>query len=160
MTYTPDAGGDGADSFTYRASDGDLESSPATVALDVEAPPEVMLAADRTAVRQGVGDRVTRRPDASDPDGTVEEYRFTVDGSVVQTGASATLSRSFQAVGAHTVQVRVKDDDGRTATASRSVNVTAAPVTPGPPPGGGGGGGGSGAARAAAAPTSRPRRPR
>ena len=69
VTYTPDAGEHGADSFTYRASDGDLESSPATVALDVEAPPEVVLAADRTAVRQGVRDQVHRRRVGSRRDG-------------------------------------------------------------------------------------------
>ena len=39
--YTPDAGFSGADSFTYRASDGDLTSAPTTVSITVDpvAPP-------------------------------------------------------------------------------------------------------------------------
>jgi hypothetical protein len=38
VTYTPDGGYDGEDAFTYRASDGDLQGSPATVTLTVTAP--------------------------------------------------------------------------------------------------------------------------
>ncbi|MDX1465773.1 MAG: Ig-like domain-containing protein, partial [Halomonas sp.] len=41
LTYTPNAGFTGTDSFTYRASDGALESEPATVTVTVEAPPSV-----------------------------------------------------------------------------------------------------------------------
>ena len=39
FTYTPAADYDGTDSFTYRASDGSLNSSPATVTITVTAPP-------------------------------------------------------------------------------------------------------------------------
>ncbi len=35
VTYTPAAGFKGADSFTYRASDGTAQSAPATVSLTV-----------------------------------------------------------------------------------------------------------------------------
>ncbi len=38
FTYTPNAGFSGADSFTYRVSDGTLPSAPATVTLTVEEP--------------------------------------------------------------------------------------------------------------------------
>ena len=37
FTYTPDADYSGGDSFSYRASDGGLESDPATVTIDVSA---------------------------------------------------------------------------------------------------------------------------
>ena len=36
--YVPEKGFDGTDAFTYRASDGDLESEPATVTIKVKAP--------------------------------------------------------------------------------------------------------------------------
>ena len=39
FTYTPAAGYDGTDSFTYRANDGTLNSNAATVTITVTAPP-------------------------------------------------------------------------------------------------------------------------
>ena len=39
VTYTPDAGESGADSFTYRASDGTAQSAPATVSITITRPP-------------------------------------------------------------------------------------------------------------------------
>lgn len=44
--YTADAGYAGPDAFTYLASDGTLQSAPATVALSVAAPPAPPVAAD------------------------------------------------------------------------------------------------------------------
>jgi Bacterial Ig domain/PKD domain len=153
VTHTPEDDYFGADSFTYRASDGDLQSTPATVTLDVQAKPEVTLGSDRTSAR--VGETITFRATASDPDGQVEEYRFSADGSVVKTGASWLLAHSFDTPGTHTVQVRVTDDDGRTATASKTVTITAPPTAGGggtPPPAGGGGPVGGGPAADVAPP--------
>ncbi len=39
VTYTPDAGEFGPDSFTYRASDGTVDSAPATVSITITRPP-------------------------------------------------------------------------------------------------------------------------
>ena len=39
VTYTPDADEYGADSFTYRASDGTADSAPATVTITITRPP-------------------------------------------------------------------------------------------------------------------------
>ena len=58
---------------------------------------------------------------------------------MVQTGASASLSRRFDAPGSHTVAVRAKDDEGQIATATKTVTISA-PSGGGstaPPPGGG-----------------------
>ncbi len=41
VTYTPDAGESGADSFTYRASDGTAQSAPATVSITHHAAAEL-----------------------------------------------------------------------------------------------------------------------
>jgi hypothetical protein len=41
-TYTPNAGASGTDTFTYAADDGELTSSPATVAVTVAAPPAAL----------------------------------------------------------------------------------------------------------------------
>ena len=124
VTYTPDDGYHGEDSFTYRASDGDLESSPATVTLTVIAPPTVSLAVDHSSAAEGATLHFVATAD--DPDGgSIDEYRFSVDGAVVQTGTSASLSRRFDAPGSHTVAVRAKDDEGQTATATKTVTISA-----------------------------------
>jgi hypothetical protein len=146
VAYTPDDGYHGEDSFTYRASDGDLESSPATVTLTVTAPPTASLAVDHSSAAQGATLHFVATAD--DPDGgSIDEYRFSVDGAVVQTGASPSLSRRFDASGSHTVAVRATDDEGQTATATKTVTISA-PAGGGttfapPPPGGGSPGGGS-----------------
>ena len=83
----------GAAGVTYRASDGEAQSTPATVTLDVQTPPMVSLATDRAS---GVeGSTLVFTATASDRDGTVEEYRYTIDGQVVQTGASARLGKRW-----------------------------------------------------------------
>jgi len=140
VTYTSNAGYGGPDSFTYKASDGTAASSVVTVTLAVKAPPTVALAVDHaTAV---AGSTLAFTASATDPDGgAIGEYQFTVDGSVVQTGAAKTLSRRFDAAGTHTVTVRAKDDEGQTSTATKTVAITKQPDGGG---GGGGGGGGTG----------------
>ena len=60
VTYTPDAGEFGADSFTYRASDGTAESAPATVSITITRAPSCDAGdAQTTATEHGVGRRST-----------------------------------------------------------------------------------------------------
>ena len=138
VSYTPDDGYHGEDSFTYRASDGELVSSPATVTLNVIAPPTVSLAVDHSSAAKGATLHFVATAD--DPDGgSIDEYRYSVDGAVVQTGASASLARRFDTPGTHAVAVRAKDDEGQTATATKTVTISA-PSGGGstaPPPSGG-----------------------
>ena len=54
MTYTPDAGEFGADSFRYRASDGTVESLPATVSITITRAPSCDDVARTTAVGEAV----------------------------------------------------------------------------------------------------------
>nr|WP_232523476.1 LamG-like jellyroll fold domain-containing protein [Nocardioides sp. MAH-18] len=55
FTYTPDAGFAGADTFTYRASDGEHESEPATVTIVVAPAPAVDAPQVRYALDEGTG---------------------------------------------------------------------------------------------------------
>src|SRR5204862_577517 len=116
-----------------------LQSSPATVTLTVIAPPTVSLAVDHPGAAKGATLHFVATAD--DPDGgSIGEYRFSVDGAVVQSGASASLSRRFDTPGSHTVAVRAKDDEGQTATATKTVTISAPAgggTTTTPPPGGG-----------------------
>ena len=104
------------------------------------APPTVSLAVDHSAPAKGATLHFTATAD--DPDGgSIDEYRFSVDGAVVQTAAIGTcsLSRRFDTPGSHTVAVRATDDEGQTATATKTVTISAPSggVSTAPPAGGG-----------------------
>ena len=64
VTYTPDAGEYGADSFTYRANDGTNDSAPATAHLTITRPP----ACEDVSVRTAVGTAVQVPLECTDPD--------------------------------------------------------------------------------------------
>ncbi|GIG28925.1 PKD domain-containing protein [Cellulomonas marina] len=89
-----------------------------TVAL---APPEAVLTTttDRLAVTaDGTG--------SSDPDGSIASYAWSWgDGS---TGTGATATHTYASAGTYDVTLTVTDDDGMTASATRSVAVTAVPT--------------------------------
>ncbi|MTD45771.1 PKD domain-containing protein [Conexibacter sp. W3-3-2] len=91
---------------------------------------------------------------STDADGAISDTRWDLDDDgdfddLVGTTAQATFTQA----GTYTVEVRVSDDGGETATASRQITVAPAPAGGGdggptppggstPPPGGGGSGGG------------------
>jgi PGF-CTERM protein len=64
---------------------------------------------------------VTFDSQSSDPDGEVVEYEWTVDGEPV--GDEPGLEYTFGESGEHTVALTVTDDDGTTATTSKTVVV-------------------------------------
>ena len=64
VTYTPDAGAFGTDTFTYRATDGTAASAPATVTITITSPPSC----DDVSVRTAVGAPVEVPLACSDPD--------------------------------------------------------------------------------------------
>ncbi|WP_345528097.1 LamG-like jellyroll fold domain-containing protein [Nocardioides endophyticus] len=55
FTYTPDAGFTGVDTFTYRASDGENESAPATVTVVVAPPPAADVPPIHYTLDEGAG---------------------------------------------------------------------------------------------------------
>ena len=63
VTYTPDDGAFGADSFTYTGSDGVADSAPATVSITITRPP----ACDDVARRTGVDTAVSVPLACTDP---------------------------------------------------------------------------------------------
>lgn len=63
-------------------------------------------------------------PDAEDPDGTIIDYEWSIDGSVVDSGSDLTaISRSLSP-GRHRVTLRVEDDEGLESNASRRFSVS------------------------------------
>jgi PKD repeat protein len=92
------------------------------------------------------GDELTLTSAATDPDGTVAEQTWDLDGDGAYDDATGAVAHAaFATAGAHTVALRVRDDDGATsAPAFQSIDVASRPqppvVTPPtvPPSGGGG----------------------
>lgn len=71
------------------------------------------------------GTRVKFATQASDPDGTVSSYEWTVDGE--NTGMGPNLNHTFDSPGSHEVTVTVTDDGGASTSASVTVLVNARP---------------------------------
>ena len=82
-----------------------------------------------------VGQQIQFADTSSDADGTIAARAWDLnnDGQFDDgTGTSAQIS--FAAAGTYTVRLRVTDDDGATAVASRDVVVATTPPPPPPPP--------------------------
>lgn len=69
------------------------------------------------------GEEVTFTADASDPDGTIAAYEWTIDGEVVGDGPS--YVHTYEAAGESAVELTVTDDSGATTTADTSLTVLA-----------------------------------
>jgi PKD repeat protein len=91
-----------------------------------------------------VGDEVVLTSTSTDPDGTVEEHRWDLDGDGAFDDATGPEARkTFTEERSYTVALQVEDDDGRkSAPAFTSLEVTRRP--PPPPPGGDPSGGSQG----------------
>jgi hypothetical protein len=74
------------------------------------------------------GETVTFTATASDPDGSIATYQWTVDGEAA--GSGSTLDVTFSSGGDHEVTLTVTDGRGATATASTTVSVSASTGDP------------------------------
>ncbi len=124
LTYTPASDFNGADSFTFRADDGEAKSELATVSVTVNPindPPTVGLRAAGPVDEGAVSASLTA--DGLDSDG--DELFYTWDstvGTIVGTAAIASLRVDDGPAVAH-VTVSVSDSRGVSASASRDVEV-------------------------------------
>jgi hypothetical protein len=145
LTYTPDAGYNGSDSFTYTASDGIENSAPATVAITVDP-------ANSAPVADAGGDQTHVLTDTLivyldgiaswDPDGDPITYAWSMlskpkkSNSVLQGMSTMVASFDPDVTGTYEIQLLVTDDFGS--------DTDVATITIEKPPKNGGGGGGGG----------------
>jgi len=121
-TYAPEPGYAGADTFTFRAFDGWMNSGLATVTIKVNAPPVVDAGLDVT-VPWGVP--LTLGGTATDPDGDSNEILASWSFGDGSTGTGLQPSHVYANPGTYTAELTVKDgDDG---VARDTVTVTAGP---------------------------------
>ena len=123
VTYTPNPGFTGADSFTYTANDGLLDSNIATVSVTVN-PVNHAPVASFTYVCTAL----TCDFDASesyDPDGSIRSYAWEFgDGN---SGSEVNVTHSYSAAGSYQVTLTVNDNRGLTGETARTVQVTEEP---------------------------------
>jgi VCBS repeat-containing protein len=121
FTYTPNADYHGSDSFTYRASDGSLESSVATVTLTI-APvndaPTADAGADQTAAE---GSTVSFTSVTSDAEGDTLDYLWDFGDGATATDAAPT--HAYADNGVYTVTLTVSDGQGGVRSDSLIVMV-------------------------------------
>jgi VCBS repeat-containing protein len=136
FSYTPNANFNGADSFTYKVSDGSLDSNTATVTITVTAVNDPPTIAATTISRQkgitGTASVIATVGDTEDGAGSL-----TVTVTSVPTGISVTSITNTNgtiratvaaacnaATGNNSVGLKVTDSGGAMGTANLIVNVT------------------------------------
>ncbi len=113
---------EGSFSVRLKVVDDDGASATTTKAVGIKAKPPTATFSTSPASPK-VGDSVTFTAVASDPDGTITEYAW--DFKDGDKGTGETTAHTFTVAGTYAVALRVKDDDG--ATASVTKNVVIAP---------------------------------
>jgi VCBS repeat-containing protein len=93
FTYTPDADFAGTDTFSYRASDGEDDSAPADVVINVtpvEDPPAIVLPAEFTdpanVPERTVGQAIDFTVDVEDPDDSDYVFQLDLEASGIPDG--------------------------------------------------------------------------
>jgi len=94
-------------------------------------PPVATCSADKPSVYQGSNDVIGIHVNATDADNDPLTYAYTATGGTVEgTGADARWNSSGLAIGSYTVNAKVDDGRGGTATCSVDVAVTKRPNRP------------------------------
>ncbi len=128
VTYTPDPDYAGADSFSYRVTDGNGQEAEATVSVRVNPASELPVAGDDSAsIKQGEASRVDVLANDITPPG---EHLYVIGVSLAGHGYAGALGGAvfYQPddgyFGEDTFTYTVSDEFGRTATAQVTIRVT------------------------------------
>ena len=130
VTYTPDPGFSGADSFTYTASDGRGGQGTATVRVTVDlAANAAPIANNDSATTSGLPIAIYVLANDSDPDGdplTIISVTTPINGGLaVISGNAVTYTPPTAFVGSDRFAYTISDGNGGSATAMVTINVAA-----------------------------------
>lgn len=129
FAYTPNANFNGADSFTYAASDGSLASAPVTVTILVAPAPDAPVLATVGNQTIAEGSLLALTLSASDPDGETLNFSVTglPSGAAFDPAAGAfSWTPGYDQAGSYTLSFTVTDPTG--LTASETLTITVADV--------------------------------
>ncbi|MDH3307120.1 MAG: Ig-like domain-containing protein [Acidimicrobiia bacterium] len=133
ITYTPDPGTFGPDTFTYEACDNDGGCSTATVTVDVNALPDAV--EDTASAESGVPVTIDVLLNDSDPDGTIDPTGVSIVGgptngtvTVDPVTGEVTYTSNSGFAGTDSFTYEVCDNLGACSTASVVVAVNGRPV--------------------------------
>ena len=132
LTYTPAANENGADSFTFKVSDGTADSAVATVALTVTAVNDAPAAAAQ-GLSTAEDTAVSVTLSGSDTEGQALTYVIVTpptNGTLSGTAPALTYTPSANANGADSFTFKV--NDGTADSAPATVSLTVAPVNDAP----------------------------
>ena len=135
FTYTPNPGFNGPDGFTYRATDGTLQSNIATVTIAVAAVNDPPVANDDSAnvAEDSTNNLIAVLTNDQDADGdtlTVAAVTPAANGSVTIVGGGVSYTPNPNYVGPDTFSYTVTDGNGGTDSAMVTVTVTSANDAP------------------------------
>jgi hypothetical protein len=139
LRYTSNTGFSGADSFTFRTNDGALNSTTATITINVRA--NTAPVANAQSVTTPAGTAVNITLTGSDPEGSPLTYAIVgnpASGTLSGTAPNVTYTPNAGFNGTDSFTFRVNDGALNSPNATVTINVTAPP-----PAASGGGGGGS-----------------
>ncbi|MDP3850184.1 MAG: Ig-like domain-containing protein [Luteolibacter sp.] len=128
LTYTPKADVNGQDSFTFRASDGKLNSNTATISINITAANDAPVATAQ-AVATAAGKALAILLTASDKDGDLLSYAIVsspAKGTLSGTAPNLTYTPNAGAGGSDSFTFRASDGKLISNTATISINITSA----------------------------------
>jgi len=127
LTYTPNANFTGKDSFTFTLNDGDLNSSPAAVTLNMT--PNHVPMADLQSLTTAEDTATAINLTGSDPDGDTVVYSVVTTpshGSLSGTAPNLTYSPNKNFSGPDSFTFKVNDGTADSALTTLTINVTPA----------------------------------
>ncbi len=125
----------GTKTVRLRVTDDDLATDTRTRTFNVAAPPPNRLPVVQFSVTPPspmVGEQVTLKSFSYDPDGSIKELRWDLDGDgdFSEDVGGATAFTTFLTAGPRIVRLRVTDNEGGVQTDTVEITVRAAPAAP------------------------------
>jgi hypothetical protein len=125
-TYTPDADWNGQDAFTFKVNDGEADSAPATVAIEVVGVEDLPVASDQSVdVVYNTAKAITLTAIDGDDDTLTWDVSAPAHGVLSGTAPNLTFTPVAGYVGADSFTFAVNDGDDDSNTATVSITVAA-----------------------------------